>query len=262
MQHDLTVSATDRTTPPDETGESLEAAVRAERAEWGLSIPGVVALLVAPLMIVAAGVVAALVAPTEFFELTLEDRLVEWSQFVALVVAMVAGALLTVRLRASGHRALLLLAATATVTVFIVAGEEISWGQRILGIDTPDALEAINAQGETNLHNIASVEMLVRYGQIMIASLGAAVPIIVLGLRRSVPPLDRLLIPPIALSLWFAPLAIYWFVRLPITPDETISRFSEIPELTFYIGLAGVAVLNLLRVRRQATSIHTGGSPA
>lgn len=38
---------------------------------------------------------------------------------------------------------------------FFVAMEEISWGQRILGIDTPPALEEINHQGELNLHNIA-----------------------------------------------------------------------------------------------------------
>jgi hypothetical protein len=35
------------------------------------------------------------------------------------------------------------------------AGEEISWGQRIFGFETPSALEAINAQEETNFHNLS-----------------------------------------------------------------------------------------------------------
>lgn len=35
-----------------------------------------------------------------------------------------------------------------------LAGEEISWGQRILGIETPAALKASNVQGELNLHNL------------------------------------------------------------------------------------------------------------
>ncbi len=39
------------------------------------------------------------------------------------------------------------------VMVF-VAGEEISWGQRLIGFATPDALMDINAQEEFNLHNI------------------------------------------------------------------------------------------------------------
>jgi hypothetical protein len=32
--------------------------------------------------------------------------------------------------------------------------EEISWGQRIFGWNTPDALSAINYQNETTIHNI------------------------------------------------------------------------------------------------------------
>jgi hypothetical protein len=39
--------------------------------------------------------------------------------------------------------------------VFFGAGEEISWGQRILGFKTPDSLAAVNVQHEFNIHNIA-----------------------------------------------------------------------------------------------------------
>ena len=35
-----------------------------------------------------------------------------------------------------------------------IALEEISWGQRILGFESPEELESINYQGEINLHNI------------------------------------------------------------------------------------------------------------
>lgn len=34
------------------------------------------------------------------------------------------------------------------------AGEEISWGQHLLGLETPDWLSKVNDQNETNLHNI------------------------------------------------------------------------------------------------------------
>ena len=43
----------------------------------------------------------------------------------------------------------------ALAVVFILfAGEEISWGQRILGIETPEAVQEVNRQQETNLHNL------------------------------------------------------------------------------------------------------------
>lgn len=38
--------------------------------------------------------------------------------------------------------------------LFICAGEEISWGQRIFGIETPELIQEANAQKELNLHNL------------------------------------------------------------------------------------------------------------
>jgi hypothetical protein len=37
------------------------------------------------------------------------------------------------------------------------AGEEASWGQHYFGWSTPEALAAVNAQAETNIHNIAGI---------------------------------------------------------------------------------------------------------
>jgi len=41
---------------------------------------------------------------------------------------------------------------------FIACGEEISWGQRIFKLQTPELLMKINRQGETNLHNITFIQ--------------------------------------------------------------------------------------------------------
>jgi len=41
---------------------------------------------------------------------------------------------------------------------FFGAGEEISWGQRILGFSTPETLSQINRQEEFNLHNLSAWE--------------------------------------------------------------------------------------------------------
>ena len=45
---------------------------------------------------------------------------------------------------------------------FVLAGEEISWGQRILGIATPESLKAVNVQEEFNFHNIDGIHQHVR----------------------------------------------------------------------------------------------------
>ena len=41
---------------------------------------------------------------------------------------------------------------------FFGAGEEISWGQRILGFQTPETLSQVNRQEEFNLHNLSAWE--------------------------------------------------------------------------------------------------------
>ena len=41
---------------------------------------------------------------------------------------------------------------------FFVGMEEISWGQRLLHLETPPFMKAVNTLGETNIHNILPVE--------------------------------------------------------------------------------------------------------
>jgi hypothetical protein len=38
--------------------------------------------------------------------------------------------------------------------LFFFCGEEISWGQRIFGIHSTESINSVNAQGETNIHNM------------------------------------------------------------------------------------------------------------
>lgn len=107
--------------------------------------------------------VVLLVSPASFTRLGLEDGPVENISAVLLIGS--AGALFVRAIRArtrhdgdhDGARArqtaLLLFALAAMYG--LLGFEEISWGQRLIGFDTPEVLGA-NAQGETNLHNFAT----------------------------------------------------------------------------------------------------------
>ncbi|MFP5341883.1 MAG: hypothetical protein ACLGIJ_03000 [Candidatus Limnocylindria bacterium] len=228
---------------------NLPVALANERHIWSLSASATAALLVVPIGVVGTGLALAAAAPDTFFALTKEDAVVETTQVGALLIAAGAGGILVRGLAAAGMRWQAALTALAVLTVVGVAGEEISWGQRILGVATPAAFDSINVQGETNIHNIGALELLVRLGQTGVAGLLVAIPLLALVLRRAFASVDRLLIPPLVLAPWFAPLAIYWLIRLILDPDETIWRFSEVPELTLYVGLALLALLHLRRVR-------------
>lgn len=43
-----------------------------------------------------------------------------------------------------------------TFVTFVLAGEELSWGQRIIHFSTPEVAKSMNAQGEFNLHDMAT----------------------------------------------------------------------------------------------------------
>jgi hypothetical protein len=104
---------------------------------------------------------------------------------------------------------------------FLGFGEEISWGQRIFGFRTPEAVAAINVQKEFNLHNIellnakrmdksdkTGVEKLFTVNflyKLFWLTYGVVLPIIACGMRPAAALLSRLRIPlpPIAIGMLF-----------------------------------------------------------
>lgn len=81
-----------------------------------------------------------------------------------------------VRLRRMRSRPFIAVTALVAVVLFFGAGEEISWGQRIFDLETPESLARHNKQGETNLHNLeigdVSINKLV-FSQLLAAGLVA-----------------------------------------------------------------------------------------
>jgi hypothetical protein len=173
--------------------------------------------------------VTALVHPVRFESWMQEDGWVEWATFYSFAAA---AAVSSVALRrsfgrpdvapiprlASGSRWLyrMGLLGLAAFCAF-VALEEISWGQRIFGFEPPEMFLAENFQQELNLHNmlkgkeLAGVDLESRT-LVAIIALGYGVVLAGVGelarrTRRLDHPLLRVL-PPIALSPWFAGVAL------------------------------------------------------
>jgi len=83
-----------------------------------------------------------------------EDGFVEWITVLGLlgVVFVCLNRLIT--LRKEKNAFFLFVTAITAILFFFAAGEEISWGQRIFGIESSDFFKQNNAQQETNLHNL------------------------------------------------------------------------------------------------------------
>ncbi len=87
-----------------------------------------------------------------------EDGIVEYGSAFFWFLAAVAGVFgLLKKTGAPNARRII---ACLLIGFFVVCGgEEISWGQRVVGFAGPEQLLAINKQGETNLHNIGSISV-------------------------------------------------------------------------------------------------------
>lgn len=130
---------------------------------------GRTALWWATLVCCVAG--AALAAP-EWLPLrwTREDGPIEWVGFASFLAASTLAFGAAWHLRSARRPAVA--AAVLGAVLLFAAGEEISWGQRVFDVDTPDVLVDGNQQDELNLHNLAALQDKAIVGQLAIAAGG------------------------------------------------------------------------------------------
>ena len=90
-------------------------------------------------------------------------------------------------LAASSQRFAQIFLVIGAVGVFVIMGEEISWGQRIFGFSTPPELAAANLQDEFNFHNLEFIQTHLGHSQtsvvkanafsLLLALVGVALPL-------------------------------------------------------------------------------------
>ena len=118
---------------------------------------------------------------------TFEGGLVETLTFIFYALAIaVCGLLFTraSRLYGSASASLWRVLLGVMVVCFVVMiGEEMSWGQHLLGFETPADLAAVNLQGESNLHNLVSPRLYDVIYQVLGFALILLPPVAWFGLR-------------------------------------------------------------------------------
>ena len=85
-----------------------------------------------------------------------ELGIIELATPIMLVPAIIAGFLIFINREKLVARQLGYWILLVTLACIYIAGEEISWGQQLVGWGTPEWVKEINDQHETNLHNMSS----------------------------------------------------------------------------------------------------------
>jgi len=109
-------------------------------------------LLVTAILVI--GIVLFYTNLPRFIIYTEEDGLVEWLTVLGLLLGCVVCLSRFFRLLKKKSWWFLTVTLGLALLLFAAAGEEISWGQRILGIKSSEYFIENNAQGETNFHNL------------------------------------------------------------------------------------------------------------
>ena len=104
------------------------------------------------LTVIGGLLVQGLYNPTTFYTLMREDGWAEWGTFLTFFMAGLLAIDRLIRHRTARLERLTL--AGLSVFCLFVAGEEISWGQRLIGFTAPEIFLRSNYQQEFELHNI------------------------------------------------------------------------------------------------------------
>jgi len=103
---------------------------------------------------IAMGIFLFYTSVARFEEYVQEDGIVEWLTVVGLLLGSIVCFSRFVILLRKRSWWFLFVTLGLGLFLFFAAGEEISWGQRIFGLKTPEYFQEHNAQHETNLHNL------------------------------------------------------------------------------------------------------------
>jgi len=105
-------------------------------------------------LVVVAGVVIAFIDNAYFSAYTREDGIIEYSTAIFLFMGSIISLFRFTKALRDKKFMVAITAFVFFLVLFFVAGEEISWGQRIFSVESTDFFKQKNTQGETNIHNL------------------------------------------------------------------------------------------------------------
>jgi hypothetical protein len=182
-------------------------------------------------------------AKRAYYWILLEDHPVEWAQFAILVFACLAAAMAAARVTSQRRIALAALLVMVALGCFGMAGEEISWGQRVFSLVPPASVTSMNAQHELNLHNMYvgsfSVDQASQLIELAMGAGGAALAVLTRP-RRALFHRTWLwsVAPPLVAVPGFAVMALYQAVMLTTGIGSSPAvLYQEWMEFCFYLSI-------------------------
>ena len=133
-----------------------------------------ITVLIFVFVLYVIGIVGSWINQKWFEEVyVVEDGFIEWLTVLPLIITSIVAVTYLVKLSAEKKLDVFIVVLVIAGFCFFSAGEEISWGQRIFHLKTPEYFAEHNTQDELNIHNLVvdgeSVNKLV-FSQLFVAA--------------------------------------------------------------------------------------------
>ncbi len=241
----------------NEQGGALKRLMSDGANAWGFSQNNLLLIWTIPVLIVLGAVIAALLGKPAYKWYTGEDQFAETMQVLIYISAFVLNFYILSRLWVNERKIIASLYLFVLFGLIFMIGEELSWGQRLIGWETSETFEEINKQQETNLHNIYGVGDTFKWLQMVVGAYGAILPLFMLklGFFKKNQVFFSYVIPHYTLIPFFLPMLIWRLYRnLFDAPAEYYFAISEFNEVIEFILAAGVALFMFFQFRRLRAS--------
>ena len=156
-----------------------------------------------------------------FRRLFTEDGLFEYLTSAIYFGAAAVAIVIALDFKRKGRFMLAAAYTLLTLGLFFVAGEEISWGQRILNIETPSVILESNTQQELTIHNLEPIQRKLHGTYVFVGAYGAFLWLLTLpriALLRTC--LTPYVVPRWYLATYFLPVFIF-YTHIEMATRET-----------------------------------------
>jgi hypothetical protein len=150
------------------------------------------------------------------------------------------------------------------ISLFFIAGEEISWGQRIFGIETPENYARMNLQEETTIHNLGFFQSKIDYIYMALGLWGAFSALILKSLIPKLYKKYQYFFPMPILFFYFFAVTRFYFLNKFVVFNYQLFTFEkigvgsrqEISETLLAFGFAMFAILTLSAINHMNKNAH------
>lgn len=215
---------------------------------WRVSPATAAVLFLVPL----AGAVAVAFSSLDgqlFDLLTGTESPLDWSRFAAYATAAGLGAAIARRLWRAGRARAFVVYALFGAACFLIAGEQIAWGEPIVGGPAP---------GQTPVGAIDAMPHAADVVMLIAGAFGAAGPWIAWRLRQGrTTEAMRLTVPPLFLSSGFFLVIAYEIARVvvPGQSEQATMSLGEWSQMWLALSLMAFALLTYQRLRRASRPV-------